>query len=171
MPSSPHDWQSIDWSLNNHEIASLLGCSHWTVGKWRHRLGHGKAPSRERIDKGRPQPHSVALGKRSQPIATKAAMASPKAGRGVRNVHAAQWVLVAPDDTIYHVRNLYEFVRSNPSLFAEADREWKRRGGKRGTGGEYCNATAGIQNIRGGKAKSWKGWRLLEPSKLGITKR
>ena len=78
-------------------------------------------------------------------------------------MHAVEWRLQGPDGTAYVVRNLYEFVRANAHLFAPADVEWKRTGGKRGTGGEWCNATAGILNIKGGRAKSWKGWRLIIP--------
>ncbi|MGJ8518474.1 hypothetical protein LMG33810_002848 [Carnimonas sp. LMG 33810] len=161
MPTSKNDWSSVDWALDNHTIAKYLGCTHWTVGKWRHRLGHGKAPSRVRKDKECSRPHSAEWGRKHQHIATAAALNSPRSARGVGNVNATYWWLISPTGTVYFVRNLYDFVRSNPTLFQARDREWKRKGGKRGTGGEYCNATAGIQNIRCGRANSWKGWRLL----------
>jgi hypothetical protein len=90
-----------------------------------------------------------------------AAKVSPKSGRGETNVHAMDWTLVSPNGDVYRCHNLHEFVRRHPELFSDADVVWKRVGGKRGTGGEYCNATSGFSMIRGGRAKSWKGWTLL----------
>ena len=93
--------------------------------------------------------------------ATEGAKRSLKAGRGEGNIHAKEWSLIAPDGTIYKIINLQHFVRTHPGLFEEADVAWKRIGGKRGTGGEYCNATAGLSNVRQGKSRAWKGWSLL----------
>ncbi|MDA8521965.1 hypothetical protein [Acidovorax sp. NCPPB 4044] len=143
------------------EIARKTGAAISTVVKQRTEVGMpSTAPRARRSDAGIPQPRSIPLGKAAQPFATAAAKASPRAGRGPENVHAVDWVLVSPAGERHEVRNLYDFVRSNPSLFSDADVTWKRTGGKRGTGGEWCNATAGILNIKGGRAKSWKGWTL-----------
>lgn len=161
MRLSAEEWRRVDWSKSNPEIAESTGASVWTVIEWRRRLRAGPGARKKRKDRGLSQPHSVEQGRRNQPAATAGAKTSPLAGKSADNVHAVDWKLVGPDDTVYQVRNLYQFVRDNPGLFAAADVEWKRRGGTRGTGGEYCNATAGILNIKGGKAKTWKGWRLL----------
>lgn len=155
------DWASVDWDLPNVEIARKLGASVNTVAKRRTTHGHPHtSPRKQRSDIGASRPHSIPLAKAVQPIATAAAKASLKAGRGVSNVHAVEWVLLSPTGEQHTIRNLYEFVRSNTHLFAAADVVWKRTGGRRGTGGEWCNATAGILNIKGGRAKSWKGWTL-----------
>jgi len=90
--------------------------------------------------------------------ATEAAKRSLRAGRGEGNVHARTWRIVSPTGDAYTATNLYEFVRAHCALFAAADVLWKRTGGKRGTGGEYCNATAGLLNVAHGRARAWKGW-------------
>lgn len=92
--------------------------------------------------------------------ATAAALKSPLAGRAETNVHAKQWVMVDLTGMRHEIQNLHHFIRENPALFEEEDRAWKRTGGKRGTGGEYCNASAGLQAVRAGRANTWKGWSL-----------
>ena len=92
--------------------------------------------------------------------ATEAALSSPLAGRAETNIHAKEWALIDPACKRRDIRNLHHFIRCNPDLFEEEDRTWKRQGGKRGTGGEYCNASAGLQAVRSGRAKTWKGWSL-----------
>lgn len=155
------DWSAVDWRKSSASLAAELNVDITTVARWRVRVGQPSTALRKpRKDIGISRPYSKPLARAVQPIATAAAQKSPKAGRGTDNIHAVDWMLVAPDGEQYRVRNLYEFVRANTHLFAEADVVWKRTGGKRGTGGEWCNATAGILNIKGGRAKSWKGWRL-----------
>ncbi len=160
------DWSAVDWRKPNAELARELGASIHTIAKRRTQLGHPADPvvwTRPDVAARNRRPDRRADSARLQPLATAAAQQSPGAGRGVLNVHAVDWWLIAPDGTHHQVRNLYEFVRSNQALFAPADVVWKRTGGKRGTGGEWCNATAGILNIKGGRAKTWKGWTLKHP--------
>lgn len=156
------DWDSVDWTLPNQIIASQIGRAVATVAAKRVDLGKsGLAPQMPRRDKGTKRPRCRRPNtEEAQRMATAAAQNSPLAGKRESNIHAKEWVLIAPDGQVYRVRNLYNFVRENTHLFAPVDTIWKRRGGKRGTGGEYCNATAGLANIKGGKAKSWKGWKL-----------
>ena len=158
-------WSRVDWHKSNAELAKELGSTVSTVTKRRTQFGHpSSAPRAVYKNKGRPQAHSAALARATQPLATEAAKKSPTAGRGESNKRAVDWVLISPGGERIEVRNLYEFVRANPQHFSPADVEWKRTGGKRGTGGEWCNATAGLLNIKGGRAKSWKGWRLATPA-------
>ena len=71
-------------------------------------------------------------------------------------MHAKRWILVSPKGERFEFRNLQHFVRERPELFLPRDVIWKR-----GTHSEYCNATAGISNMRAGRAKTYKGWTLL----------
>jgi hypothetical protein len=157
------DWSAVDWRKPNELIALETGAAITTVIKRRTTDGH---PADHvpwlRLDmaKSNRRPERRRRSAEIQPLATAAAKESPLSGRHAENVHAMEWRLVAPNGTEYKVRNLYEFVRANTDLFSEVDVIWKRTGGKRGMGGEWCNATAGIFNIKGGRAKSWKGWTL-----------
>lgn len=162
---SKSDWLNVDWSKDNKTLASELNKSYDTVAKKRWLLNAGKSEKiATRSNKGKSNPN-MAHGVKNQPLATKAAQQSDIAGKSVNNIRAKEWVLVAPDDKIYRITNLHHFVRNNPHLFNAKDVEWKRQGGKRGTGGEYCNATAGLSNVRSGKSSAWKGWRLKTPPK------
>lgn len=157
----PTDWDKVDWTINNQELAKLLNLSYDTVAKKRWELGVGESTEKAtRKDKGTKKPQ-MAHGAVNQPKATESAKKSPIAGKFETNNHAKEWVLVAPDDKIYHVTNLHHFVRNNPHLFAEKDVIWKGKNGIE----YYCNATAGIGNIKQGKSQSWKGWRLLNHDK------
>ena len=162
-PRTKYDWDSVNWRLPNREIAQLLGCPYDTVAERRSKYRHGPAVRRSiRRDKGS---RRGANWHRAPPelqiIATAAAQASPKSGRYVTNVHAKSWLLTDPQGRRHEIVNLYHFVRQNPGLFRPQDIIWKRTGGgRRGTGGEYCNATAGLFNVSRGRAKKWKGWTL-----------
>lgn len=160
------DWSAIDWRKSNEAIAAETGAAISTVVKRRTLYGHqSSAPRKTRRDLADlvarlKSPAMRAKSAEVQPLGTAAAKTSPRAGRGVENVHAIDWHLVAPSGQHYRIHNLYEFVRTHADLFEPVDVEWKRQGGKRGTGGEYCNATAGLSNIKRGRAKSWKGWTI-----------
>lgn len=162
------NWETIDWEKSNRQIAAETGAAYNTVAKNRVALGKSRLALEKSPRKDLQQliarlqsPEMREKAKQIQPIATQAAKVSLKAGRGINNVHAEEWHLLSPTGDSYKFRNLYEFVRTHTHLFADKDVEWKRRGGARGTGGEYCNATAGILNIKGGKTKAWKGWTIL----------
>lgn len=155
------DWANVDWTKDNYTLAQELNRAYDTVAKRRYLLGKsGQALTRKpRSDKGKKIPER-AIGVVNQPIATEAAKNSPKAGKFETNIHAKRWRLTREDGAFWEFTNLYHFVRSHPELFNPSDLVWKRQGGKRGTGGEYCNATAGLLNITSGKTKTWKGWRI-----------
>lgn len=155
------DWDNVDWTKNNDVLSKELNRAYNTVAKQRYLRGNtGKATSiKQRSDKGTKKPQ-MAFGAINQPIATEAAKQSPKSGKFETNTHAKRWRLTRDDGRFWEFNNLYHFVRSNPKLFLPNDVVWKRQGGKRGTGGEYCNATAGLLNTSSGKQKKWKGWVL-----------
>lgn len=162
MRMTIEQWRQVDWSKDNRQLAKELNKSYDTVAKKRWLLKSGEAESRAvRIDKGISKTTYIPSSDQ-QVHATKSAQASVLGGRFETNIHAKEWFLVSPDDKVYHIKNLHKFVRDNPHLFNERDATWKRKGGKRGTGGEYCNATAGLSNVRGGRSSAWKGWRLLK---------
>lgn len=157
------DWLSIDWTKNNRELSVELGKAYNTVAKKRYQLGKsGKAEGRAvRIDKGINNPNNAIGGKISQPIAMRAAKLSPKSGKFETNIHAKKWQIVSPGNQIFIVRNLYQFVRDNSELFLPGDVIFKRTGGKRGTGGEYCNATSGLLQAAA-SGRLWKGWKCKQ---------
>lgn len=160
------DWLSIDWTKNNRELAEELGKAYNTVAKKRYQLGEsGKAESRAvRIDKGINNPNNVIGGKISQSIATRASKLSLKSGKFETNVHAKKWRITSPDNRIFVATNLYQFVRDNTALFLPGDVIFKRTGGKRGTGGEYCNATSGLLQAAA-SGRLWKGWKCKQIKK------
>lgn len=166
------DWDKVDWSLPTSEIARLLNVRMSHVSGKRRKLGKPlqRSGPQRKIKRSR-GPYKDNAARRARLLAvrnndnrkaTAAARESLRAGRGENNVHAKTWRLVSPDGAIYGIINLQHFVRTHPELFDPADVAWKRTGGKRGTGGEYCNATAGIQNIRARKTTAWKGWKLAD---------
>lgn len=158
------DWDNVDWTKNNDQLSQELNRAYDTVAKQRYLRGKsGLAASRkEKSDKGKKKPKLAICGIKNQPIATEAAKHSLKSGKFESNIHAKCWRLTREDGKFWEFSNLYHFVRTNPELFLPNDVIWKRQGGKRGTGGEYCNATAGLNNVSAGKAKRWKGWNIVQ---------
>lgn len=152
------DWQNVDWSKTNKQLAIEIGKSYNTVAKNRYKLGHsGEAKAREpKSNKGLPNP-KMRHGRINQPKATEAAKISLKSGKFETNIHAKKWRIISPKNQIFIVRNLYQFVRDNGDLFLPKDIIFKRQGGKRGTGGEYCNATQGLRQAAS-SGGTWKGW-------------
>lgn len=155
------DWSNVDWTKDNDTIAKELNRAYDTVAKRRYLLGKsGLAKTRKtRSDKGKKNTLR-AIGGVNQPIATASAKNSPKAGKFETNVHAKRWRLTRADGEFWEFDNLYHFIRTHSDLFKSADVVWKRQGGKRGTGGEYCNASNGLLSVSGGRSKAWKGWKL-----------
>lgn len=156
------DWHNVDWSKTNKQLAIELGKSYNTVAKHRYKLGHaGEATMREpKSNKGLPNPN-MSHGRINQPKATEAARISHKSGKFETNIHAKKWHIVSPSNQIFIVRNLYQFVRDNGELFLPKDVIFKRQGGKRGTGGEYCNATSGLRQAAS-SGGTWKGWKCKQ---------
>ena len=159
------DWDKVDWTKSNRQIAAELGRAYNTVAQMRCKLGQsGKAKERAtRTDKGVSRTTYIPPPSQ-QKHATEQARKSPKSGKFESNIHAKKWQVVSPDNQVFIVKNLYQFVRDNPHLFNPLDIVFKRQGGKRGTGGEYCNATAGLLNVSNKRQSKWKGWdcRLIE---------
>lgn len=155
-------WPNVDWSKTNKQLAIELGKSYDTVAKHRYQLGHsGEAKEREpKSNKGVPNP-KMSHGRINQPKATESAKNSPKSGKFETNIHAKKWRITSPDNQVFIATNLYQFVRDNTALFLPGDVIFKRTGGKRGTGGEYCNATSGfLQAAASGRL--WKGWKCKQ---------
>lgn len=157
------DWGKVDWTKSNRQLSQELGKSYNTVAKHRYQLGHtGEAKEREpKSNKGVPNP-KMSHGKINQPKATEAAKISHKSGKFETNVHAKKWRITSPDNQVFIVTNLYQFVRDHTHLFLPGDVIFKRTGGKRGTGGEYCNATNGLANASSTKREMWKGWKCKQ---------
>ena len=156
------DWPNVDWSKTNKQLAIELGKSYDTVAKHRYQLGHsGEAAMREpKSNKGLPNP-KMSHGRINQPKATEAARTSPKSGKFKTNIHAKKWRITSPDNRVFVATNLYQFVRDNTALFLPGDVIFKRTGGKRGTGGEYCNATSGLLQAAA-SGRLWKGWKCKQ---------
>ncbi|AHG75457.1 hypothetical protein X808_9340 [Mannheimia varigena USDA-ARS-USMARC-1296] len=156
------DWDNVDWTKNNDQLAKELNRAYDTVAKKRYLLGKsGMATSRkEKADKGQKNPKKAIGAIKTQPIAKEWAKKSQKSGKFETNVHAKRWRLTREDGKCWEFTNLYHFVRTHTELFLPNDTVWKRTGGKRGTGGEYCNATSGLLNACRSRSKKWKGWKI-----------
>lgn len=166
MAKSKIEWSLIDWSKTTKEIAALTGLRTNSISKKRRLLapesiGKHRAEKDMSYLKGKPYLDAVSKGgKKNQPLATEAAKKSVRGGKFETHHRAEKWLVVSPEKKHFEVTNLYNFVRENSELFKPGDVVWKRSGGKRGTGGEYCNATAGLLNVKSGKSSAWKGWSL-----------
>ncbi|WP_281704137.1 hypothetical protein [Aggregatibacter kilianii] len=156
------EWQNIDWTKNNRQLACELGKSYDTVAKKRYQLGYaGKAIDRAvRVDKGVSKTTNIPSPE-LQKYATEQARKSPKSGKFETNIHAKKWRITSPDSRVFIATNLYQFVRDNTALFFPGDVIFKRTGGKRGTGGEYCNATSGLLQAAS-SGRPWKGWKCKQ---------
>lgn len=158
------DWQGIDWTKTNAQIAQECGRAYNTVCKMRVKLGKSHQGAKTpRKDKGisRPQPHLNRPEYRA--IAVAKAKASPKAGRFETNAKAKTWTLKSPDNKTYTFANLMHFVRTNPHLFEPDDVVWRIKP----NGVEWCRASSGLAMLarRTRAPASWKGWRLISQTK------
>lgn len=158
------DWQSIDWTKTNAQIAQECGRAYNTVCKMRGKLGMSHKGARaQRKDRGisSPQPHLNRL--EYQALATAKAKASPKAGRFESNTKAKTWTLKSPDNKTYTFTNLMHFVRTNTHLFDPDDVAWRTKS----NGVEWCRASSGLALLAKRKKAplSWKGWRLISLTK------
>ncbi|QLD33150.1 hypothetical protein [Mannheimia varigena] len=160
------DWDNVDWKKDNYTLSQELNRAYDTVAKQRYLRGKARLAltKKTRADKGQKKPQLAKCGIKAQPIGTEAAKKSPKSGKFETNIHAKRWRLTRDDGAFWIFDNLYHFVRGHSELFLPNDVVWKRQGGKRGTGGEYCNATAGLLNTVYGNQKKWKGWVLRKIS-------
>lgn len=78
---------------------------------------------------------------------------NPLTGRFDTHMHAKEWVLQAPDGTVYKCRNLMNWLREHENLLD-------------GTVKQAWDGISKIKYSMQGKRKrphnQWKGWRLLE---------
>lgn len=79
---------------------------------------------------------------------------SPLCRPDEHNIHAAEWSLCDPTGTVHQFRNLAQFVREHPELFATEDTEIRY--------GTNSRALAGLRLLRPERRpepkKQWKGW-------------
>lgn len=80
---------------------------------------------------------------------------SPKTGRFETNMHAKNWILTAPNGTVYKFRNLSMFIRNNPELFDV-----------NGTDGDVLKIVRQLSHIRNCN-KKWHGWTIREDENIG----
>ena len=96
----------------------------------------------------------------------KAKAETVEGGRTEYNRNAKEWCLISPDDEVYEVSNLAEFVRKHEGLFlidGEDDAEVRK----------ICVRFAGLKNrVKNGdkKATCLNGWRLVIPKDDRINK-
>ena len=89
-----------------------------------------------------------------------AAMALPDSQRGPQHRDAKQWVLIAPDDTVYHIINLMDWAREHADWFDvvqdDADRERIANNIRSGFG----QIVRSMKQLRKHPIYTYKGWRL-----------
>lgn len=164
------NWDELDWSKRNIDLARELKCGATTVCRWRKRLN-------------KPAP-SFRLNATDKASATKARLKALEQGRykecykaksqkmrgrahgnddKISETHLAKkedhpsgrdHELISPDGMLQLITNAENYVRDNPELFISEDIEVRRKpNGKR-----YTRAGNGLQAVSNGGKKSWKGW-------------
>ena len=105
----------------------------------------------------------VAAAYKEKAKATKRQM--PQFQKGEAHVRAIIWRLRSPSNRTYEFKNLEEFLRQNPDLFAADDLRWHRV-----KTAETCRAYKGLAALRPYSADgtprrrvegSWRGWRWV----------
>lgn len=93
----------------------------------------------------------------------KSARKNPKLRATVEHIAAKEWSLRAPSGTVYHFRNLKQFLRGNAGLFDAEDVVWKEVPGRPSQA--WCRAFHGLSRLRPTCVKlltEWKGWTWSE---------
>lgn len=89
-----------------------------------------------------------------------AAMSLPESQRGPQHRDAKIWVLIAPDDTVYHVINLRDWSRKHAHWFDtvqdDADRERIANNIRSG----FCGIVQSMIGRKKHPCFTYKGWRL-----------
>jgi hypothetical protein len=93
---------------------------------------------------------------------------SPWSARGPQNQHAITCEIRSPENVVYFVRNVTDWVRRHAHLFKPEDVTWKKRPGSAPT----CRALKGILKLREARDPrgSWKGWTLVSDVEFYGTK-
>ncbi len=84
---------------------------------------------------------------------------TPHAAKGPQNQAAVTCEIRSPENVVYFVRNITDWVRRHPHLFSPQDVAWRKRPGRTAT----CRAMKGIMKLRESRDPrgSWKGWTLV----------
>lgn len=75
---------------------------------------------------------------------------SPNTGRFETNIHAKNWVLIAPNGTVYKIKNLTMFIRNNSELFEISNND------------EDVNKMVKRLSVAKSKQRKWRGWIVKE---------
>lgn len=129
------DWPNTDWSLTTAEIARQKGVHPATVTRWRNRLA----------------PDTLYLKKTGANDGLRA-----KSVPSEDHHNGRRYLLTAPDNARYEVKNLADFVRKNTDLFDPEDVTWIARKGK--VTPDRCRAIDGFRSVLKGTTEYWKGW-------------
>jgi hypothetical protein len=84
---------------------------------------------------------------------------TPLVARGPQNQNAITCELRSPDNVVYFVRNLTDWIRRHHHLFKPEDVIWTKRPSCSAT----CRASKGISKLRNARDPrgSWKGWTIV----------
>jgi hypothetical protein len=85
--------------------------------------------------------------------------------KGETNKRSQEGVLRSPENITYPFRNITQFVRDNPQLFAPEDLVWKKD-----RSSDVCRASRGLQALFARKfvRASWKGWTRVSQTEAEL---
>jgi hypothetical protein len=151
-------WQKVDWKKANSDLAKALGVSMETIRRNRKKYGNGITPQKSAAQIKQAENQSQnRQGRRIHGLGKK--LSAKFISLGEDHFTAKKHALIDPKGRRHDIRNLADFVRSNPSLFEPRDLASRRKPNRKGEMTKStCNAAAMLTEVSAGRKNTWKGW-------------